>query len=178
MKNTFTISLVTLALFCLFSACQSKEKEAIEKQLNTFFTKTVMHNEVDQTALSTELGGLLKQAIEAEKNDALATKNGPFPTDKPLLIEGDIFSSLYEGRTGASIQTITIDKEKAKAILALENKPYNTQWTDTVMLVKEQDVWKIDDVVFGHPNNKSTTRNVLNSFLSAYRNKLNTAPKL
>lgn len=177
MKTTFHLAAILTTLCFLFSACQSTEKKAIEQQLNTFFAKTVMHSEVDQTALSSELGGLLQQAMEAEKNDAVATKNGPFPTDKPLLIEGDIFSSLYEGRTNATIQTININKQQAKAVLALENKSYNMQWTDTVVLVKEQEAWKIDDVLYGHPNNLSSTRKVLNSFLGAYRQKLNVTPK-
>jgi hypothetical protein len=174
MKITFFSPVSFFVFLLMLSACKSANQEAIQKQLDGFFGKTMMHNEVDQSALSTELSSLLQQALEAEKNDAEATKKGPFPTDKPLLIEGDIFSSLYEGRTSAKVQSITIDEQKAKAVLALENKPYNTQWTDTVLLVNENKVWKIDDVVYGQANKQGSTRKVLNSFIAAYRQKVST----
>jgi hypothetical protein len=172
MKNTFISTASMLIFLMMLSACQSANQKDIQKQLDVFFGKTVMHNEVDQNALSNELSSLLQQTLEAEKNDAEATKNGPFPTDKPLLIEGDIFSSLYEGRTSVKVQSISIEEQKAKAVLALENKPYNTQWTDTVMLVNENKVWKIDDVVYGQANKQGSTRQVLNKFLAAYRQKV------
>jgi hypothetical protein len=174
MKITFFSPVSFFVFLLMLSACQSANQEAIQKQLDGFFGKTMMHNEVDQSALSTELSSLLQQTLEAEKNDAIATKNGPFPTDKPLLIEGDIFSSLYEGRTNATVQSITIDEQKAKAVLALENKPYNTQWTDTVLLVNENKVWKIDDVIYGRADKQGSTRQTLNSFLDAYRQKIST----
>jgi hypothetical protein len=174
MKTNLLSTALFFAFLLMLSACESTNEVAIQKQLDGFFGKTMMHNEVDQSALSTELRSLLQQTLEAEKNDAEATKKGPFPTDKPLLIEGDIFSSLYEGRTSAKVQSIAIDEQKAKAILALENKPYNTQWTDTVLLVNENKVWKIDDVVYGHANKQGSTRQVLNNFLAAYRQKVST----
>lgn len=172
MKFTFLSTASLLFILISLSACQSANQKDIQKQLDVFFATTKMHNEVDQNALSNELSSLLQQTLEAEKNDAEATKNGPFPTDKPLLIEGDIFSSLYEGRTGAKVQSISIDEQKAKAVLVLENKPYNTQWTDTVLLVQENKVWKIDDVIYGQANKQGSTRQVLNKFLAAYRQKV------
>lgn len=171
MTKTF-LSLLSLTLFLFLNACTSADEQAIQQTLNTFFANTEMHSQVNQTALSTQLAGLLQQAIEAEKIDAEQTKNGPFPTDKPMLIEGDIFSSIYEGRTGVTVKSVQIDKQQAKAVLALENKAYKMHWTDTAILVKENEAWKIDDVVYGQSTQGSTKR-VLNSFIEACRNKLN-----
>lgn len=171
MKNHIPYLLFSLIVLCLFNACSSADEKAINQQLSTFFSKTVMHSEVDSKALSADLASLLQQAMDAEKNDAEQTKKGPFPTDKPMLIEGDIFSSLYEGRTKVTVQSVRIEKQQAKAVLALENKAYNKQWIDTALLVKENDAWKIDDVVYGE-SAQGSTRRVLNSFLEACRNKM------
>ncbi|MBU3677181.1 MAG: DUF3828 domain-containing protein [Chitinophagaceae bacterium] len=161
-----------LLMAVLFGACQNENNQVVKETTESFFSTTRMHNEIDQQALSTDLAALLQQAIEAETNDAALTKAGPFPTDKPMLIEGDIFSSLYEGRTSAKVKSIRYKDNNALVVMDLENKPYNTKWSDTAVLTKEGNTWKIDNVLFGQNNNMGNTKAVLNNFLNACRDKL------
>ena len=177
MKSTpFFHAVASFWVIFFLAACNNPNNALIKENTESFFSTTRMHNEVDQQALSTELATLLQQVIEAEKNDAMLTQSGPYPTDKPMLIEGDIFSSLYEGRTGATVQKILLNGNQAKVILRLENKPYDTQWTDTAVLIKEGNTWKIDDVLYGQNNNIGSTSLVLNNFLNACRTKLQQGP--
>lgn len=161
-----------LLIAVLFGACQNENNQVVKETSESFFSTTRMHNEIDQQSLSTDLAALLQQAIEAENNDAALTKAGPFPTDKPMLIEGDIFSSLYEGRTTAKVKSIRYKDNNALVVMDLENKPYHIQWIDTAVLVKEGNTWKIDNVLYGQNNHMGSTRAVLTNFLNACRDKL------
>src|SRR5262249_52134763 len=78
----------------------------------------------------------------------------------PPMLEGDIFSSLFEGATTWKIgacQTDTRmgDSRSARCPVSLSyvpppapkaQKPAN--WNDTVLLVKTPKGWKVDDVIY------------------------------
>ena len=63
------------------------------------------------------------------------------------MIEGDIFTSLYEGHNAFTIDEITIEKHQAKVLVEFSNYTYKQKWTDEVILVNENG-WKIDNVIF------------------------------
>jgi hypothetical protein len=68
----------------------------------------------------------------------------------PPLIEGDIFSSLFEGPTAWKVGVCSGDAKTARCSVALirqdpGQKP--TNWTDTLVL-SNQGGWKVDDVVY------------------------------
>ena len=98
--------------------------------------------------ISPGLDALLKQAGEAEARFAKANK------DSPPLIEGDLFSSLFEGATAVSVGSCTADRaaRTGKCVANLvytdpRSKP--TNWNDTLLLVRTPDGWKVDDIVYG-----------------------------
>ena len=96
--------------------------------------------------LSPKLDALLAQAGDAEKRFAAANK------DSPPLIEGDLFTSLFEGATDVKVGTCATSGQTGRCTAALTyaspgNKP--TQWSDTVYLVNTPAGWRVDDIGYG-----------------------------
>ncbi|HEY4941032.1 MAG TPA: hypothetical protein VII56_06360 [Rhizomicrobium sp.] len=99
-----------------------------------------------QPFVSPALDALLTQAGDAEERYAKANK------DSPPLIEGDLFSSLFEGATGVIIGACSGDGHSGRCAANLTHaepgaKP--TSWTDAVELVNTQGGWRVNDVVYG-----------------------------
>ena len=91
---------------------------------------------------------MLKQAGEPRRASPKANK------DSPPLIEGDLFSSLFEGATAVSVGSCAADSgaTRGRCVANLVyadpgSKP--TNWNDTVLLVRTPDGWKVDDIVYG-----------------------------
>lgn len=69
----------------------------------------------------------------------------------PPLIEGDLFTSLFEGATGWTVGTCTGDAKSARCPVTLTHqapgqKP--VQWHDTLLLVHTDAGWRVDDIVY------------------------------
>jgi hypothetical protein len=99
-----------------------------------------------QPYVSGTLATLLEQAGSAEA--AFSAKN----KGAPPLIEGDIFTSLFEGATTVSIGACTGDARHGQCAVALSHaasrdKPVS--WTDTVYLVNTPAGWRVDDIGYG-----------------------------
>src|SRR6185436_5207053 len=92
------------------------------------------------------LDASLKAAVDAEVRFAKANK------DSPPLVEGDLFSSLFEGVTGFEVKACTGDASKGSCPVVLTYDDGNRQpehWTDTVYLVKPPAGWRVDDIGYG-----------------------------
>lgn len=139
--------LLALAATAL-AACGQRPTVAVEAALESFYARRGTHRDVDPTRLSRALAELLARAIAAEDADRARVKASAFPDDKPMLIEGDVFTSLYEGANRLDLRDLRVDGTRARATVAFENTDYDIAWTDEVLLVDE-DGWKIDDVVYG-----------------------------
>jgi hypothetical protein len=96
--------------------------------------------------LSPALETLLAAAAAAEARFAKANK------DSPPLLEGDLFTSLFEGATSFTAGACTGDSAKGRCVVKLEYddktaKP--TMWSDTVLLVNTPAGWRVDDIAYG-----------------------------
>ena len=103
------------------------------------------YRQADPALLSRALAAALQSAAEGEKESAARVKASEFPTDKPLLLEGEIFAGLYEGFTSFEVGPERTDGGLTFVEVRFRNEPYNVAWTDEVLLVDEEG-WKIDDV--------------------------------
>lgn len=103
------------------------------------------YRQADQVFLSRALVAALQSAAEGEKESATRINASEFPTDKPLLLEGEIFTGLYEGFTSFEVGPEGVKDGQTVVEVRFRNEPYNVTWTDEVVLVDE-DGWKIDDV--------------------------------
>jgi hypothetical protein len=96
--------------------------------------------------LSPALETLLSEAEAAETRFSKANK------DSPPLLEGDLFTSMFEGATSVQVGACSGDSAKGRCSVKLEYddrtaKP--TIWNDTVLVVNTPTGWRVDDIVYG-----------------------------
>lgn len=98
--------------------------------------------------LTTSLATLLADADKAEARYAKRTKN-----EVPPLIEGDLFTSLFEGASNLDAVHCTGD---AKTTLCKAELRYRdpgskdiVRWTDEVTLRADAQGWRIDNITYG-----------------------------
>jgi hypothetical protein len=99
--------------------------------------------------ISPSLDNLLIAGETAERHFSAATKNM-----SPPLIEGDLFTSNFEGATSLTVGRCNVEANLAHCTVAFsyrggpdDTKPVN--WTDTTYLVRSDAGWKIDDIAYG-----------------------------
>ena len=99
-----------------------------------------------QPFVSPALDALLKQAADAEDRYSKANK------DSPPLVEGDLFTSLFEGATGVSIGICSGDSQRGRCAANLSYADPGgkaVSWTDSVELVNTPAGWRVNDIVYG-----------------------------
>lgn len=103
-----------------------------------------------QPTLSPRLNKQLAAAATAQARLTAKVKNAV-----PPVLEGDIFSSLFEGPTSWRIGSCQQKDKTARCSVALtyapappdpKAKPAN--WTDTIVLAATPQGWKVDDVIY------------------------------
>ena len=97
--------------------------------------------------ISPALAKLLNDADAAETAYAKAT-NG----ESPPLIEGDPFSSLFEGATGYEVGKCEGDSKEQQCVVDLvydDKSAKPTKWQDTADVVMTDKGWRVDDIEFG-----------------------------
>ena len=73
------------------------------------------------------------------------------PGDKPPWIEGDVFSSLFEGFTSYKIGNPQDHDEGLAVPIKLEygpKKPKEVRWTDLLILDRTSGEWKVANIIF------------------------------
>lgn len=75
------------------------------------------------------------------------------PDEKPPWIEGDLFSSLFEGPTSFTVGAAKIERDRARVTVSFtydgtsDGKPF--EWKDDVLLIIDvNNEWKIDDIEY------------------------------
>lgn len=103
-----------------------------------------------QPVLSPRLNKQLAQAAAAQGRLTTKVKNAV-----PPVLEGDIFTSLFEGATSWKVGACQSDAKAARCNVALSYAPPSAgskakpaNWADTVLLVNTPQGWKVDDVVY------------------------------
>ena len=97
---------------------------------------------------SPRLNGLLRDALAGQQS-----YKARFPTDKPPMIDGDIFSSLFEGATTGTVETVEASGDTAVVRVKYVYSEPDTgkaieTWPDRFLLVREGEGWLIDDVEY------------------------------
>ncbi len=92
--------------------------------------------------LSPRLEALLERAAAAEASFYKANK------DAPPMVEGDLFSSLFEGATDFKVDTCSADGKCVVGLLYTEGGDKQS-WIDTAYLVKTPAGWRVDDIGYG-----------------------------
>lgn len=175
-KNSLMKKLLFLCLGTLlfFVSCDKNKSQntAIETKVNELYTKYGKSNEavynqpIPDDLFSQSLKKALEDAIHASKTDIEKVKNSDHPDEKPLIFEGAIFSSLYEGYTSYKVQSIAVNGKTADAMVKFE---YNmaspkVSWVDTVHLIDSDKGWKIDNITFDSIGNSKDLKASLTEF--------------
>ncbi len=97
--------------------------------------------------LSDRLNMLLDLAGRAEERHARRTRGR-----EPPLMEGDIFTSLFEGASRFEVMRCRVtDARSICRVSLVYNEPRSepAHWQDQTMLVRERGRWVVDDVLYG-----------------------------
>jgi len=124
-----------------------------------------------QPFVSQALFKLLSQASETEvKYHAAATD--PLPP----LVDGDLFTSLFEGATAFKVDSCESDDAHASCQVRFSYKggkaDEEEKWKDKLLLVREDKQWRIDDIEF-LGSDQSSQREYLTDTLSSIINEFN-----
>jgi len=113
--------------------------------------------------------GVLTPRLNKQLSDAASTQDRLTARMKgqsaknavPPMLEGDIFSSLFEGATAWKVGACTGDGKTARCPVALTHvdQPQNpsqpgkppakpANWNDTLLLANTPQGWKVDDVIY------------------------------
>jgi len=168
-----------LAIFLLFTACKKNDiqpaDKAINKKVNELYTQYGKSNEavynqaISGDLFSKDLKKALEDAIYASKADIEKVKNSDHPDEKPLIFEGAMFSSLYEGYTGYKIKSVTRHDKTAEALVEFE---YNmatpkVTWMDTIHLINTEKGWRIDNITFDKIGTSKDLKTRLTEFVQS-----------
>ena len=96
--------------------------------------------------LSSALAKLLADGAAAETRFAAKVKGSP------PLIEGDLFTSMFEGATSWKLGACAADGAGARCPVEFthaEARQKPVVWTDTLMLANTPQGWRVDDIVYG-----------------------------
>lgn len=119
-----------------------------------------------QPLLSPALSSLLMRAEAAQERQRAQAGTG---AQVAPLVEGDLFTSLYEGATGFSVASCDTDEDGTRAAcqvdLRHDKDGADESWHDKVLLVRQDRQWRIDDIEFiGH--DQSSQREYLTDTLT------------
>lgn len=72
------------------------------------------------------------------------------PEEKPPWIEGDLFSSLFEGASAFRVGPATVHggRTEVAIYLAYREGGDTVRWTDTLILTRTKDGWLVWDIIF------------------------------
>ena len=99
-----------------------------------------------QPFLSPALNKLLADAAQAQARFSAKVK------DSPPLLEGDLFTSMFEGVTQLKLQPCVTSGNGARCPVAFAHAGSDDKaitWTDTLLLVNTPQGWRVDDVAYG-----------------------------
>lgn len=116
-------------------------------------------------AVKPRLSDSLAAALEAARKEQRDFRK-KFPDEKPPWIEGDLFSSLFEGFQTFTVKPARIEGETAEVPVDFVYiyQGETTRWTDTILLKRPGTGWVVDDVRYGATwdfANKGTLRQAL-----------------
>jgi len=139
-----------LSVTSIFTNPQTDEdKSKVKQVVNSFFnTYKGDYSVADKTLLAKTTIEKINRAVTHEIKDAQRLK-ALNSTDKPDLLEGDLFSGLYEGYTNYMVGDITFSGENAITRVHFVNNDFDKYaWYSDVVLVKENGDWKIYNVIY------------------------------
>ena len=131
--------------------------------------EAIYNEPISNNLFSKDLKSILEGAINASKTDIERVKNSDHPDEKPLIFEGAIFSSLYEGYTNYKIEYITVKGKTAETLVQFEYDMANPKviWKDKIELINMDKEWKIDNIIFDSIKSSRDLKTEMKSFVQS-----------
>jgi hypothetical protein len=166
-KQLLLQAVLGITISLMITGCSQKPIESPGDILQKIYnTPNPFRNEkLDSTLFTSELFQLITQSKETEQKSRETIRMSKAPTDKPLLIEGEIFASLYEGYTGFKVLTTEVVNDTALLSVEFTNQSYQQVWTDKVRLVAVAGSWKLENVMYSKPSSQPDLQQVLRAFI-------------
>ncbi|GEN74685.1 hypothetical protein [Chryseobacterium hagamense] len=119
----------------------------------------------------------IEEIVKASKEDIERIKKSAHPEDKPLLLEGSVFTSLYEGYTKyqigpVEIRTIKPNIRTADAVIEFKNTDVAPKmaWREKVHLINTSGAgWEIDNITFDKIAQVKDLKTKLNDLRAEFR---------
>lgn len=151
--------LLAVALGALASAPGSakSDNEDMSAVTTGFYAayKSVQEGGVPDSAGRQRLHPFISESLEKLLSDASAAEDAFAANTKgqsPPLIEGDLFTSLFEGATSFKIGVCNSSGNKGTCAAELTYTSPNEKpvvWTDTVYLTNTGSGWRVNDIGYG-----------------------------
>lgn len=134
---TVALSTLTAVAACRPSAPSSPSESAA--QFYTLLDGLGVRGVPDSLALDA-VAPYLDSTLLGLLTDARHTRDDfrrRFPSDKPPFVDGDMFSSLFEGNTSFAIRSTVARGDTTMVVMAFTNsmQPPTVAWTDTLVVV-------------------------------------------
>ena len=144
-----------LALVLLTAAIPAHAEDAMTSAANAFYALAAPSNSgggIPDAGMRLRLQPLLSPGLNKGLADAAAAEARFQAKNKnsPPLIEGSIFSSLFEGPTSWKVGACVGDGKTARCAISQTREDRGqkpVKWIDTLVLVN-RDGWKVDDLAY------------------------------
>lgn len=111
-----------------------------------------------QRRLATHLSPALARSLAAARSEQQRCAR-LHPDDKPPWIEGDLFTSTFEGHHTAQVVEVRGQADQREVVLSFthEDRGQTVRWQDVALMVRHRGRWVLDDVryeggfEFGNP---------------------------
>jgi len=142
-----------------------------QQHLKTLYSGLPTTEEVTQLKpyVSQNLLMALSKAAETEAKYHAVTEE-----PKPPLVDGDLFTSLFEGASSWSVDSCENDNLRATCLVKFthdNSSGSNEHWQDKLVLIKENQHWQIDDIEFlgsGQSSQREYLSDTLTSIIQQY----------
>jgi len=146
---------IMTGLFLCTGCGRQKDKTEADEAVMTFFSayKRNSYRGIDRQLFSDGLKDLLNKATAREEKEVELVLNSDYPTDKPYILDFDVFTSMVEGADSLRILRTTIKADTAQIDVLFSNGSFDNivEWEDQLIFVKKTG-WVLDNVIYGADN--------------------------
>ena len=161
--------LFPITILLMMGACSQKPAESPADVVQKIFSapNPFRNEKLDSSLFSKDLYQLITQSKDTEQKSRETIRMSKAPTDKPLLIEGEVFASVYEGYSSFKVLNTELVKDTALLSVEFSNQSYQQVWTDKIRLISVGGSWKLDNVIYSKASSQPDLQQLLRAFVAA-----------
>jgi hypothetical protein len=142
----------------LLAGCAPKpadSPQSVAERFYDFYIGQKMKNGLPSIEQTRQLTPILSRGLQdaitkaRREQDKFIIEN---PDEKPPWVEGDLFTSLFEGATSYEVRKVDETGDHADVLVALrfvDAKGRRSEWTDRLVLVRENTRWVVENIEYG-----------------------------